>query len=259
VLRARLLVVIVVLCAVAAVPSAAFARSYASRPLRWGKHGHDVRVLQRYLTRTGFDTTADGQFGRGTYSSVRAWEQAGGRRVNGRASRHEQRLLRRQVRRALHSADAPGSSDTAGGTAFVATSKAILNPDGTVTPPTNAPQVVKDVIEAGNKIAFRPYVYGGGHNAQFKGPGYDCSGSVSYALHGGGLLDSPLDSTSFESWGSAGPGAWITIYANGGHAYMVVAGMRFDTSGASARVNNTRWTDQMRSGDGFVVRHPTGW
>jgi cell wall-associated NlpC family hydrolase len=256
VLRARLLVVIAVLCAVAAVPSAAAARAFGSRPLRWGNHGHDVRVLQRDLNSTGFGTSVDGQFGRGTYRSVRQWEDSAGRTVNGRVSRHDARALRRQVRRTLRSAD---PSNGSGGAAFVATSKAILNPDGTVTPPTNAPQVVKDVIEAGNKIAFKPYVYGGGHNAQFSGSGYDCSGSVSYALHGGGLLDSPLDSTSFESWGSAGPGAWITIYANGGHAYMVVAGMRFDTSGASSRVNQTRWTDQMRSGDGFVVRHPTGW
>src|SRR6478672_1309349 len=108
--------------------------------------------------------------------------------------------------------------------------KAKLLSNGLAIAPTDAPPEVKAIIEAGNAIATKPYIYGGGHNATFSGRGYDCSGSVSYALHGGGLLTSPLDSSSFMKWGDKGEGSWITIYTNPGHAFMVVAGLRFDTS-----------------------------
>jgi cell wall-associated NlpC family hydrolase len=121
--------------------------------------------------------------------------------------------------------------------------------------PPGAPTAVKQVIAAGNAIAGLPYVWGGGHGA-FRASGYDCSGSVSYALAAAGLLSSPLDSTGFESWGDAGPGKWITVYANAGHAFMVVAGWRFDTSALSG--GGTRWTREMRSAGGFVARHPAG-
>ena len=93
---------------------------------------------------------------------------------------------------------------------------------------------MKGVIAAGNQITNTPYVYGGGHGS-FESTGYDCSGSVSFALHGGGLLSSPLDSTGFMTWGEPGPGQWITVYSNPGHAYMEMAGIRFDTSGAPPR------------------------
>src|SRR5439155_18190082 len=112
------------------------------------------------------------------------------------------------------------------------------------------------VIAAGNEIATRPYVYGGGHGS-FKSGGYDCSGSVSYALHGGGLLSSPQDSTSLESYGSSGPGKHITIYANSEHAYMVVDGRRYDTSARSS--SGSRWSSSMRSTSGYTVRHPAGY
>lgn len=131
---------------------------------------------------------------------------------------------------------------------------AVLNPDGTATAPASAPLAVQQIIAAGNEIASKPYRYGGGHTLKWKDTGYDCSGSVSYALHGAGLLDSPLPSGNFETWGDAGPGQWVTLYANGGHMYMVVAGLRFDTSGAKP----SRWQTAMRSNKGFVVRHPTG-
>jgi hypothetical protein len=153
--------------------------------------------------------------------------------------------------------------------------KASLLPNGQAIAPTDAPPEVKAVIEAGNKIATLPYIYGGGHNAKFSGRGYDCSGSVSYALHGGGLLTAPLDSSSFMSWGDKGPGSWITIYTNPGHAYMVVAGLRFDTSmrtpiaGASrhrthrsrrsSSGTSSRWSSQMRPSRGYTVRHPVGF
>jgi len=120
--------------------------------------------------------------------------------------------------------------------------------------PASAPQAVKDVIAAANSIADTPYVWGGGHGS-FESSGYDCSGSVSYALHGGGLLDSPLDSTGLETWGEPGPGRWITVYANSGHAWMVVAGIAFDTSGGAG----PRWHDPWASSpEGFIARHPPG-
>jgi cell wall-associated NlpC family hydrolase len=126
---------------------------------------------------------------------------------------------------------------------------------GGATAPAGAPDAVVRVIAAGNAIAGLPYVYGGGH-ASFQASAYDCSGSVSYALAAAGLVSSPLDSTSFMSWGEAGPGKWITVYANAGHAFMTIAGWRFDTSARSS--GGTRWTRQMRPTGGFVARHPPG-
>ena len=121
--------------------------------------------------------------------------------------------------------------------------------------PASAPQAVQDVISAGNAIATTPYIWGGGHGS-FESEGYDCSGAVSYALHGGGLLESPLDSTGLSTWGEAGPGQWISVYANAGHAWMVVAGIAFDTSGGAGPRWHNPWAS---STEGFVVRHPTGY
>jgi peptidoglycan hydrolase CwlO-like protein len=126
---------------------------------------------------------------------------------------------------------------------------------GMVQPPAGAPPQVAQVIAAGNAIATLPYIWGGGH-ASFQASGYDCSGSVSYALAAAGLLSSPLDSTGFESWGEPGPGKWITVYANAGHAWMVVAGWRFDT--VALAETGTRWSQTMASTAGFVARHPPG-
>jgi hypothetical protein len=131
-----------------------------------------------------------------------------------------------------------------------------VQPGGTAVAPVDAPSVVAAVIQAGNSIARTPYKWGGGHGA-WADTGYDCSGSVSFALAGAGLLSSPLDSTRFEHWGAAGPGRWITVYANSVHAFMVVAGLRFDTSGRSGP-RGTRWQPLMRSTAGFVARHPPG-
>jgi cell wall-associated NlpC family hydrolase len=127
---------------------------------------------------------------------------------------------------------------------------------GTAVAPLDAPNVVAAVIQAGNQIARTPYKWGGGHGA-WADTGYDCSGSVSFALAGAGLLSSPLDSTGFEHWGARGPGRWITVYANPVHAFMVVAGLRFDTGGLTAPTR-TRWQPTMRSTAGFVARHPPG-
>ena len=127
--------------------------------------------------------------------------------------------------------------------------------DGTAVAPLDAPNVVAQVIAAGNAIATTPYKWGGGHGA-WKDSGYDCSGSVSFALAGAGLMGSPLTSGGFMNWGDPGPGRWITIYANNGHVFMVVAGLRFDTSGANG---GTRWqSSKARSYSGFAVRHPPG-
>ncbi len=120
--------------------------------------------------------------------------------------------------------------------------------------PASAPQAVKDAISAGNAIATTPYIWGGGHGS-FESSGYDCSGAVSYALHGAGLLESPLDSTGLETWGEPGPGQWITVYANAEHAWMVIAGIAFDTVGGPGPRWHFPWVD---SPEGFIARHPAG-
>jgi cell wall-associated NlpC family hydrolase len=124
--------------------------------------------------------------------------------------------------------------------------------------PASAPTAVKRVIAAANHIRTTPYIWGGGH-LSWASKGYDCSGSVSYALHGGKLLEAPLVSGSFMNWGEPGPGRWITIYANRAHVYMVVAGLRFDTGGDVAGETGPRWHAEPPYPKGFVVRHPAGY
>ncbi len=130
-----------------------------------------------------------------------------------------------------------------------------VNTGGMVQPPAGAPAAVAQVIAAGNAIATLPYIWGGGHGS-FHASGYDCSGSVSYALAAAGLLSSPMVSGDFESYGDPGPGRWITIYANAGHVWMQVAGWRFDTVALS--YGGTRWAQGGGEFSGFVVRHPPG-
>jgi len=121
--------------------------------------------------------------------------------------------------------------------------------------PSEAPAAVAAAIEAANSIATTPYIWGGGHGS-FESSGYDCSGAVSFALHGGGLLESPLDSTGLETWGEAGPGQWITVYANAEHAWMIIAGLAFDTVGGPG----PRWhSSPVDSPEGFIARHPSGY
>lgn len=124
--------------------------------------------------------------------------------------------------------------------------------------PPGAPPVVKQVIAAANRIRSTPYVWGGGHTRWWD-RGYDCSGSVSYALHGGALLEAPLVSGSFTTWGAPGPGRWITIYANRKHVYAVIAGLRWDTAGDVAGTTGPRWHTEPPYPKGFVVRHPVGY
>jgi hypothetical protein len=138
--------------------------------------------------------------------------------------------------------------------------------NGRVIAPASAPRRVKRVIAAANRIVEKPYVYGGGHKPFVRGQldrGYDCSGAVSYALYGGRFLRSPLPSGAMMSWGRSGPGRWITVYAHGGHAYMVVAGLRFDTSlrdpDAPGPQTGPRWSRTLRESAAFVARHPRGY
>ncbi|MFN8215428.1 MAG: hypothetical protein U0R71_02425 [Solirubrobacterales bacterium] len=138
------------------------------------------------------------------------------------------------------------------------TAKAKLLPNGMLVPPKSAPARVKRVIAAANKIRSKPYIYGGGH-ARWWDRGYDCSGSVSFALHGGRFLESPIPSGSMTTWGAAGEGRWITVYANGGHAYAVIAGYRWDTSGDEGGETGPRWHEELRDNVGFIARHPAGF
>ena len=137
------------------------------------------------------------------------------------------------------------------------TAKARLLKSGQLIPPKSAPPRVKAVIAAANQIRTKPYVWGGGH-ARWWDRGYDCSGSVSFALHGGKFLESPLPSGPMESWGLGGKGRWITVYANAGHAYAVIAGVRWDTSG-DATGTGPRWHADLRNNAGYVARHPAGF
>jgi cell wall-associated NlpC family hydrolase len=133
---------------------------------------------------------------------------------------------------------------------------------GVAYAPSMAPIQVKRAIWAGNKIRHKPYIWGGGH-AAFKAAGYDCSGSVSYVLHAAGLLKRPDDSTDFESWGQRGIGEWITVYTNAGHAFIEIAGIRFDTSSEGdphpPKGTGPRWRPLWRDPQGFMARHPLGF
>lgn len=161
---------------------------------------------------------------------------------------------------------APAQAETPGGVASTAPETAPTGPpgkamlvNGRAIPPVNAPAAVKKVIAAANKIRNKPYVYGGGH-ARWWDSGYDCSGAVSYALRGAGLISTPMPSGSLAGWGSAGKGRWITVYANGGHAYAVIAGLRWDTAGNTSG-NGPSWHKSQRAAASgpFTARHPAGY
>jgi cell wall-associated NlpC family hydrolase len=139
--------------------------------------------------------------------------------------------------------------------------QAVLGSDGLAQPPADAPAEVQEAIHAANEIIGLPYRYGGGHRLPWKrDKGYDCSGTVSWALHGGGLLRRPLDSSRFLRWGEAGRGEWITVYTRSSHAFVVIAGLRLDTSAAGdpSGLKGPRWRPALRSTRGFKARHPAG-
>lgn len=131
--------------------------------------------------------------------------------------------------------------------------------NGLAAAPMSAPPAVQEIVWAGNELVGLPYIFGGGHGS-FISRGYDCSGTVSFALHGASLLRMPEDSSEFESWGSHGVGRWVAIFSNPGHAYMTVAGLRLDTSAADDPSNQQgpRWRPLRRANSGYRVRHPLG-
>jgi peptidoglycan hydrolase-like protein with peptidoglycan-binding domain len=251
-------------------PALAASRHLGQRTLREGMNGHDVRVLQQYLTLAGFPTPVDGSFGPTTKNHVVGFEHR--YRLApavGVVGIHFVSMIRSVV---ANRQGTQAVSDSSGGVSFTIPVKAtpptpsaptttpgakatIVN--GLAVAPASAPTAIKNVIAAANKIAFKPYVYGGGHGSWISS-GYDCSGSVSFALHGGGLLSQTEDSSELESYGGAGPGQWITIWANAGHVYMYVAGLRFDTA-AQGSTGGSRWTSASTDNSGYVERHPTGY
>lgn len=166
-----------------------------------------------------------------------------------------------QAQAAVSASDASISVPTPSGPveAPAAGETATLLSNGQAVAPAGAPPAVVGAIAAANSIATTPYIWGGGHGS-FDSSGYDCSGAVSFALNGGGLLDSPLDSTGLETWGEDGPGNWISVYGNSGHAWMIIAGLRFDTA-ANTGSSGPRWSTDIYAEDAsaFVVRHYPGY
>jgi hypothetical protein len=201
-------------------------RGSAGRAHHRSHGGGGVRSLQRRI-----GVSADGVFGPGTEAALKRWQAAHGLVPDGVAGPQTRRKLGLGPGRVLKRRGHRGGGGSGGGR-------------------------IHRLIRAGNRIASAPYKYGGGHGT-YHDSGYDCSGSVSYALHYAGLLRTPLDSSGFMSYGLPGRGRHITIYANSGHAYMVVDGRRFDTS--AIRETGSRWTSTHRSTSGYVVRHPPGF
>lgn len=220
------------------------------RTLREGMSGHDVRVLQAYLTTAGFGVTVDGGFGPATLQAVLGFQRARNMKANGVVTRSVELALRK---------------DVATVDATPATGTTRINSDGTATAPAGAPAAVQQVVAAANRIIDTSYCVGGGHGS-FTSSCYDCSGSASFALHGGGLLSSPEDSTGLESFGSPGHGRWITVYADASHAFIVIAGRAFDTADYGGpnipSGDGPRWRSNplgnLQDGGNYVVRHPSG-
>ncbi|MGA9875425.1 MAG: peptidoglycan-binding protein [Solirubrobacteraceae bacterium] len=208
-----------------------------------------IRHLQEVL-----HVQADGEFGPETEAAVKHLQASHGIAVDGVVGPQTWGALGVSEQITLHPraslfprTTSAGADQSAGGATTSAGGEAAGG---------EASGVVARVIAAADEIATRPYVYGGGHGS-FQSVGYDCSGSVSYALHGGGLLSSPEDSTGLESYGEPGPGRYITIYANAEHAYMVIDGRRFDT--VALQEDGSRWSNSPGDdGGGFVERHPDG-
>jgi peptidoglycan hydrolase-like protein with peptidoglycan-binding domain len=197
---------------------------------RVATRGASVRLVQRRL-----GVTADGVFGPGTWRAVKRFQRRHGLTADGVVGPATWRALgiggRRPVLKRAHLRRRAGASGA------------------------GVPAAVRRAIAAANRIAGLPYRFGGGHRS-FADSGYDCSGSVSYVLHGAGRLSSPLDSGQLMSYGAPGRGRWITVYANPGHAYMVIRGRRYDTTGRAQ--TGSRWQPDRRSSAGYVVRHPPG-
>lgn len=226
-------------------------RHLGDRWLREGMTGHDVRVLQQFLGFAGFPTHITGTFDAATMRSVEAFQRRQHLTANGIVTKVVANDLRKAVA-AAENADRP-------------TGVIRINGDGTATAPVGAPSKVLAAVAAANRIIDTSYCYAGGHGS-WNDSCYDCSGSVSYVLHGAGLLSEPEDSTDLESYGQPGPGTWITIYADSEHTWIVIAGRAFDTAdfGGPNIPGGTgpRWrsnpTGNLADGGDYIVRHPTG-
>lgn len=221
------------------------------RVLRQGLQGNDVTILQGYLTIAGFPTSVDGAFGPATAASVAAFKQAHSiAPANGVAGPSFMRSLRSAI--SAYTADVP-------------TTKTRINPDGTATAPAGAPAAVQAMVSAANQIIDTSYCVGGGHGT-WQSSCYDCSGSVSYVLHAAGLLSSSEDSTGLESYGARGPGRWVTIYSDPGHAFIVIGSRAFDTADYGGpnipSGSGPRWRSNplgnLADGGNYVVTHPPG-
>ncbi len=264
--------------------------------LTLGMQGPDVTVLQRDLTAVGYKIPATGRFNPATLVELKAFQRKYRLTVDGVAGPTTISTLKRLLNSKLHITEsAVVAHEVANGIAVTATNQPLPAGDSglsggvglgttttgttTTTTPTSTvenatllgglaipapgtPEAIVKMIDAANTIAFDPYIYGGGH-ASFTAAGYDCSGSVSYVLHGGGLLASPLDSEQFLQYGLAGKGNWITIWTNGPtHVYMEIAGLWFDTAAQTALNGNDRWSLTRIGEPGygkFIPRHPSGW
>ncbi len=240
-----------------------------------GIYGRSTRAaVKRWQKRNGLE--ADGVVGPATWAALKRSHRAANRRTSATPVRSRGAAVRRLQNALGISADGVFGPATEAAVKRFQRSRG-LAADGVVGPATWAalghagvatvlkrgrtgssgglPLRVRRIIAAGNRIAGKPYKYGGGHG-RWNDSGYDCSGSVSYALHGAGLLSSALTSGGFMSWGAPGKGRWVTIYANPGHVYMVVNGRRFDTTGRDE--SGSRWQSRSRSPAGYTVRHPPG-
>ncbi|MBA2348372.1 MAG: peptidoglycan-binding protein [Solirubrobacterales bacterium] len=242
-----------------ATPSAAQAR-FGDTSLKRGDQGRNVKVLQRWMTRVGVETPVDGSFGPKTYRSVRKYERQFDMRVDGKVSRRQADGLRKRAHAATEPVPRPKTRSQLPADkqplGLTDGPEAVLSDDGkTALAPASAPQPVKDAIQAANRLVEKPYIYGGGHG-RVEDRGYDCSGTISYALIHADLLKAPLASGGFYDYGQAGKGEWITVYTNQGHMYAIIAGLRLDTSGPGER--GPRWRPVKRSSKGFKVRHPAG-
>jgi cell wall-associated NlpC family hydrolase len=256
--RARISTAIAVMGLVA-MPASALAR-FGDRTLSTGSTGHDVKVLQSWLDKMGFHTDVDGAFGRHTRSALRRFEQAKGLPVNGVLSPADASAMRQAMAAKFSSTGGatPTSTPTptSSPTPTAPGSQATMDADGVhAVAPVDAPPEVQTAISSANEIVGKPYKYGGGHG-KWDDSGYDCSGTVSYALHGAGLLDTAMSSGEFGGWGTAGKGNWMTVYYNGGHAFAIIAGLRLDTSGSGGK--GPRWHTDLRSGSGYQTRHWSG-
>jgi peptidoglycan hydrolase-like protein with peptidoglycan-binding domain len=221
------------------------------RLLRPGLHGNDVTILQGYLTIAGFPTSVDGAFGPQTAASVAAFKRA-------HSMTPANDVAGKGFDEALRAAISATESDAA-------TTKAVINPDGTATLPAGAPPAVQAMVSSADSILNTSYCVGGGHGT-WKSSCYDCSGSVSFVLHGAGLLSSSEDSSGLESYGAPGPGKWVTIYTDPSHAFIVIAGIAFDTADYGGpnipAGTGPRWRSNplgnLADGGNYVVRHPPG-